>query len=436
MFKSKGSSKIETYAKLLAMFPDQARPIIDRVINNLPSDMQEECKGQLDVLQGIISGDVHAYDYMLQTLQRLALPAVSPISNIAIVGAVNVGKSTLYNALLAGTCAQAEVSPVPGTTKVNQEGQVGLFKLIDTPGFAHGAEAGIAESDQARWACEESDFLIVVFDASRGVTNDDKQLFDYVTSLEKPFIVVLNKQDLISTKELTKVKESCANDLGLNPNSVNVVSAVKGKGVQNLLLAAAAHEPRLLAELGRSVPALRSKFAWQSIRRSAVASAFATIVPIPVIDFIPLTAIQCSMVVTIARIYNKPINKTRAMELLSSFGVGLGARTLFQQLSKLAGPPGWVLSMTIATATTIAIGGACVKWFSTGVKPSNDSVNKVGSDIQKKMLSFDFLKRKSKPSKKQIGDKLTASIEHLTQELEAEQESSTPTEQNIQQEEN
>ncbi|HEX9028676.1 MAG TPA: GTPase, partial [Anaerolineales bacterium] len=53
---------------------------------------------------------------------------------VAIVGPTNVGKSTLYNQLIRRKEDRAEVSPLPGTTRQNQQADTGLFAVIDTPG--------------------------------------------------------------------------------------------------------------------------------------------------------------------------------------------------------------------------------------------------------------------------------------------------------------
>jgi hypothetical protein len=58
--------------------------------------------------------------------------------------------------------------------------------------------------------------------------------------------------------------------------------------------------------------------------------------------------------------------------LIATFGVGLIARTVFQQLSKLGGVPGWILSASIAAATTVAIGYAAVLWFAYGEQPTRE----------------------------------------------------------------
>jgi class 3 adenylate cyclase len=67
--------------------------------------------------------------------------------------------------------------------------------------------------------------------------------------------------------------------------------------------------------------------------------------------------------------------------LLAAFGIGLIARTVFQELSKLGGVPGWILSAGIASATTVAIGYGAMAWFAYGEKPTRRSLQKVVADV-------------------------------------------------------
>ncbi|MBQ7568292.1 DUF697 domain-containing protein, partial [bacterium] len=189
------------------------------------------------------------------------------------------------------------------------------------------------------------------------------------------------------------------------------------KGIDKLLLAAAANEPRLLGALGRSIPSLRNKLAWQAIRRSAITSGVITLTPLPLIDFIPLTVVQITMVITISRIYGQPIGKARAIEMLGSLGFGLAGRTAFQELVKLGGPPGWAISASVAIATTVAIGYCTINWFAKGIVPTTASFKAMVSDVQKRLHSLKLFNLRKRPSSQKIKEGLDTHIQHLTEDL-------------------
>ena len=106
------------------------------------------------------------------------------------------------------------------------------------------------------------------------------------------------------------------------------------------------------------------------------------------------------MVVSIARIYNYKITPQRASELVATFGLAFLGRTLFQELSKLGGLPGWLLSAAIASSTTVVMGYAAVRWFETGQKLSTEALKKLTQGMTTYFL--DTLKSlgKRKPGKK------------------------------------
>jgi uncharacterized protein (DUF697 family) len=116
-------------------------------------------------------------------------------------------------------------------------------------------------------------------------------------------------------------------------------------------------------------------------------------------------------VVSIARIYNYKITPQRASELVATFGLGFLGRTLFQELSKLGGLPGWLLSAAIAASTTVVMGYAAVRWFEKGQKLSNEALKKLTQGMTSYLL--DTLKSlgKRKPGQKGLRERIAQSLE-------------------------
>jgi uncharacterized protein (DUF697 family) len=167
----------------------------------------------------------------------------------------------------------------------------------------------------------------------------------------------------------------------------------------------------MVAALGRAMPEYRWQLAWQTIVRSASISAAIALAPIPVIDFVPLVLTQSVMVVSIARIYNYKITPQRAAELVATFGLGFLGRSIFQELSKLGGLPGWLLSAAIASSTTVVMGYAAVRWFEKGEKLSTETLKKLTQRTTATLL--DTLKSfgKQKPGQKGLQERITQSLE-------------------------
>lgn len=396
--------------------------LFDDILSQFPPDVQSSVRkiwealgpnekaSFLSLLVGFPS-DVNLVKLLVKLSTAQIRQAFGQKHRVAIVGPTNVGKSTLYNLLVQNKHDLAVVGPLPGTTTENQQADAALFTVVDTPGADAVGSAGEQEKDLALSASAEADFLVLVFDAVQGIKKTELELFNELSALNKPFVVVLNKIDLIPHKDLQAVISSAASNLGLEPDQIVPIVAKDGKNLGKVLLAIAATEPEIVAALGRALPEYRWQLAWQTIVRSASISAAIALAPLPVIDFVPLVVTQSIMVVSIARIYNYKITPQRASELVATFGVGFLGRTIFQEFSKLGGLPGWLLSAAIASSTTVVMGYAAVRWFEKGEKLSSEALKKLTQGMTTTLLETLKGLGKRKPSQKGLQERITQSLE-------------------------
>ena len=151
---------------------------------------------------------------------------------VAVVGRPNVGKSTLVNRILGRR--EAIVEELPGVTRdrkvVEAEWNGRPFTLIDTGGWlASGGSLEQQVSKQAERAMQEADLLLLVVDATVGVTDEDERVAALLRRSEKPVMVVANKVD--SDRREAEAWELLALGLG-DPWPV---SALHGRGTGDLL---------------------------------------------------------------------------------------------------------------------------------------------------------------------------------------------------------
>lgn len=150
---------------------------------------------------------------------------------ISIVGRRNVGKSSFMNALTGQEISI--VSDVPGTTtdpvyKSMELYPVGPVTLIDTPGLDDVGELGEKRVQKALKAFYKSDAGILVVDDFPG--EYEKRISEIFKELEIPFIVVVNKADILGEKAQT-VAQEYEKAFGVR---TFVVSALNKEGLENI----------------------------------------------------------------------------------------------------------------------------------------------------------------------------------------------------------
>jgi GTPase len=159
---------------------------------------------------------------------------------IAIVGRPNVGKSTLLNRIVGKRVAIVEEKP--GVTRDRKEVEADWrgrgFTVVDTGGWmAGGSELDRKVSKQSEAALRGADVVMLVVDATVGVTDDDARVAGVLRGVDAPVLLVANKVD--DTRHEAQVWDLMALGLG-DPFPI---SALHGRGTGDLLDAAVALFP-------------------------------------------------------------------------------------------------------------------------------------------------------------------------------------------------
>lgn len=173
------------------------------------------------------------YEYLIECFEKIISQIDSVLSDarasnimrqgvsVAVVGKPNVGKSSLFNALLS--LDRAIVTDIAGTTRdvLKETLDLGIpVTLVDTAGIR-----GVNENEDkveaigieySKQSLDDADLVLFVYDASQDMNDDDKAVFELVK--DKKHIMVANKSDLITDKK----------------RDVLYISALTGDGVNDL----------------------------------------------------------------------------------------------------------------------------------------------------------------------------------------------------------
>lgn len=179
--------------------------------------------------------------FLLSAFDAAQFPAPGP-PEVAFLGRSNVGKSSLLNALVGEKAAR--VSSTPGRTRA-----INFFALLDPnqnkkkifadlPGYGY---AKISKSISAEWPKFIEPYLaeretlalcVCLIDSNIPPRPADKQLFDWLRSVDRDFVVVATKVDRLSGNERTRNLAALRKGLGVE--EILPVSAKTGAGLKEL----------------------------------------------------------------------------------------------------------------------------------------------------------------------------------------------------------
>jgi len=154
---------------------------------------------------------------------------------VALIGAPNVGKSTLINALVGAKVSI--VTPKVQTTRTTVRGVAieGPTQLIfvDTPGiFAPRRRLDRAMVGSAWSSTQEADVVALLIDSRKGITEDDDKILHMLKDVRPAKALVLNKIDLIDKPALLALTKS-ANERA-DFAATFMISALSGDGIADL----------------------------------------------------------------------------------------------------------------------------------------------------------------------------------------------------------
>lgn len=272
---------------------------------------------------------------------------------VAMIGDVNAGKSSTLNRLMQQNVA--EVGAKPGETQAVKKYE---FKenivFVDTPGLD---DIQQEHSRETMNFYKEADVILFFLNAAGTVLSDTElKSLTKITEVNKDLIIVLNKID--AAEDIPSLVKYIQDHTGYN-YPVTPISSRTGEQMELL-------QKEILRLLERKKKDLlmaanmadKSSIANRWILAAGGSAAAIGAAPIPGSDFVPLTTLQVGLMLKLSTLYDKPISKDNAKELIIATVVGNIGKTVFRQIVKLVPGAGMVAGASVAGSMTIALGYA------------------------------------------------------------------------------
>jgi GTPase len=162
-------------------------------------------------------------------------PTATRCGFVALIGAPNVGKSTLVNALVGAKVTI--VSRKVQTTRALIRGIViednAQIILVDTPGiFLPKRRLDRAMVSTAWSGAHDADLVCVLLDAKAGIDEEAEAILTKLASVKHEKILVINKVDLVQREKLLALAQAANERMAFAKTFM--IAAISGDGVDDL----------------------------------------------------------------------------------------------------------------------------------------------------------------------------------------------------------
>lgn len=160
------------------------------------------------------------------------------LPEIALIGRSNVGKSSLINRI-CNRKKLAHTSGTPGKTRtINFYNINESLYLVDLPGHGYAKASG---SDRKSWRLMIEEYFeegmalkgaLIILDSRRDVVRGDREVIEWLNSMELPFKIILTKADKLSKNKVFAQAAKIKKDL--ETGNVTLFSSHDGTGKDNV----------------------------------------------------------------------------------------------------------------------------------------------------------------------------------------------------------
>ncbi|WP_338752226.1 GTPase [Bacillus sp. FJAT-52991] len=272
---------------------------------------------------------------------------------IALVGEVNAGKSSTINKIIGKDVAKT--NPQPGETiSIDPYNLAGLekIKLMDTPGLNDPHDENPKKTEAF---IGQADIILFFTNAAGTVFSDsEKAKFQEIAAHNENILIVLNKID--AAEDIENLVEFIKQHAG-SQYDVVPISSKTGQNIDVL-------KDRILELLEKKGKDIlfakslqdKSTTAKRWINAAGVSAGVIGASPIPGSDVVPLTALQVGLTLKLATLYDKPLTKKAAKDLIIVTATKTAGQTAYRQIVKFVPGAGSIAGGLVASSFTLALG--------------------------------------------------------------------------------
>lgn len=325
-----------------------------------------------------------AMDQMFENEMKKVNDALEQELLISLIGEVNAGKSSTVNKIIGEEIAST--NPMPGeTVSVDPYNIRGLenIKFMDTPGLNDPNDENPRKTLEF---VQKSDVVLFFLNAAGTVFSEsEKEKFNEIEKHNKDILIVLNKID--AAENIPSIVKFIKDHTG-NKYKVIAISSKTEENLETLKKEILF----LLEKKGKDILFAKSmkeksSAATRWIIGAGVSAGIIGASPIPGSDVLPLTTLQAGLIIKLSNLYDKPLTKKAAKDMIVVTATQTIGHTIYRQALKFIPGAGSVIGGTVASSMTLALG--------YGVKYAYEN----NMDIDYDMIGDLFIKLKNREKK-------------------------------------
>ena len=299
-------------------------------------------------------------DEVMQTMNKMFEDEMKKVNDtleqdllISLIGEVNAGKSSTVNKIIGEDIAST--NPMPGeTVSVDPYNMRGLenIKFMDTPGLN---DPNDENPKKTLDFVQKSDVVLFFLNAAGTVFSDsEREKFTAIEKNNKDILIVLNKIDAAENipSLIQFVRSHTKNKYKVIPISSKTGENLEDLKREILVILEKKGKDLLFAKSMKE----KSTAATRWIVGAGVSAGIIGASPIPGSDVVPLTTLQVGLIIKLSKLYDKPLSKKAARDMIVITATQTVGHTIYRQALKFIPGAGSVIGGTVATAMTVALG--------------------------------------------------------------------------------